>query len=138
MPIIANIQISPGSGTSYGAITLEQIRNSDDSALQVYEYLGVTFTSPATIEETVVDTDMEPWRSTSVELNCDSARDDSKTEQVEAKIYFLGPHTFARWDRITFRISGDLTTEPNNYVGSFKITADRMPTDNDGFAFIKR
>ncbi|MFC0397720.1 hypothetical protein [Paraburkholderia rhizosphaerae] len=126
MKIEYDAVIGSGAGQWYGQIIVSDLRYEDGSAVQVNQYLAMTFNAPAAISDTDIYMSFaQSWVSTGVSVQ--SVQIDSNLFSISATLDFAQSHLMDVNDRITIGVNGDLTKDPNAYLGSFVIAADAAP-----------
>ncbi|KAM0265157.1 hypothetical protein ACHAQJ_000310 [Trichoderma viride] len=119
-----------GSGATqyYGTIIVSDIQYDDGSRVTIDSFLGVTFTSPASLAATDINLSTSPWQDVTPGIS--SVQISDATFLITANLQFPGTYTFNTSDTITFGINGDLTKDPDTYTKSFIFAADALPDMN--------
>lgn len=128
MTITYDAIVAPGANQWYGSIVLSNLKNDDGSAVQVSKFLSFDFKSPADVTSTSIYPSLMSWVATTVDVK--SAQIDASTFSVSAQLNFDQSHVMDSRDQITIGINGDLTQDPDRYLKSFVIAADRTPEVN--------
>ncbi|KAK3307829.1 putative hydroxymethyltransferase [Chaetomium strumarium] len=109
----------------YGTLTVSNIRNSDNTAVKISSFLGLTFKSPAAVDKTAFNVSLTPWQE--VKAMVESEQINSSLYSVSAGLHVKSPHTFNTGDTITIGINGDLGHDTETYVKSFVLAVDKIP-----------
>src|SRR5262245_4778937 len=117
MTIEYDAVVGSGAGQWYGQIIVSHLRHEDGSAVQVNQYLALTFNAPAAISDTDIYMSFaQSWVSTGVSVQ--SAQIDSNLFSISATLDFAAPHLMDVNDQITISVNGDLTKDPDTYLDS--------------------
>ncbi|KAI1454206.1 putative hydroxymethyltransferase [Annulohypoxylon moriforme] len=114
------------SSEYYGTLTVHDIRYEDGTSVTIQNFLGITFKSPKTTASITCDVSLTPWQSTSSDIF--PSKLDEDVNDVTAKVYLTEAHTFIPSDHLTFGINGDLHNDENQFVDTFTLYADDLPS----------
>lgn len=129
MAILFDIKVESGASQWYGVISISNIRNSDGTAVRVEHFLGLKFRSPAAVQPTDFNLQLQSWRATTARTQNDQI--DGQHWNVEAEVGLESAYTFAATDKVQIGINGDLTGDDvETYLSSFALAADALPSTN--------
>ncbi|KND87793.1 hypothetical protein TOPH_07589 [Tolypocladium ophioglossoides CBS 100239] len=130
--ILYDAVVGPGANEYYGTLVVSNIHYDGGGVVNIKEFLGVEFLSPATVAATDINASTSPWAQVNPEASNEQI--DPTTYSVTAKLIVESGVSWAG-ATINIGINGDLTKGPDRYVTSFVFAADAMP-DTSGTANI--
>jgi hypothetical protein len=128
MKVLYDAVIGSGAGQYYGTMIVSNLRYEDGSKVQVGEYLAMSFSAPAAVNDTDITPLFVSWVGTTAHVNSTSLG--TNMYSIALEIDFDAAHTMDPKDQITIGVSGDLTQSPSTWLQSFVIAADQPPAVN--------
>ncbi|RZT41855.1 hypothetical protein [Cupriavidus agavae] len=129
MAILFDIKVESGASQWYGVISISNIRNSDGSPVRIERFLGLKFRSPAAVQPTDFNLQLQTWTPTTAETA--NQQVDGQNWNVQAEIEFGNSYSFVSTDKVMIGINGDLTgADASTYLASFALAADDLPNTN--------
>lgn len=128
MSIIYDAVVASGASQWYGEIIVSNIRNDDETSVNINTYLAMNFHVPGAVSADDITPQFSTWVTGPVTASSTALGDNTYT--VDANILFTEAYTLRPSDQITIGVNGDLTQDTAEWLDSFVFGADAPPAVN--------